>query len=129
MENYLTDEEINNELVKMGMKKQEDKEIKEEKSKASYIFGDWLGNVMSKVDMRTQYESGLLSMSLMMIGLILMIIYIAIYMQYALWYKIFLIVNLLAGLVFFMSNLTSQFQQYQNYMEVHEFNENAKRNI
>ena len=76
---------------------------------------------MSKVDLRTQFEAGLMSMSLMMIGLIVTGFYIVIYINFPLWYKIFLCINLLAGLVFFWSNLITQFQQYQNYMQVQDF--------
>jgi len=93
----------------------------EEKPKANYFFGDILGKAMSKVDLRTQLEAGMMSMAFMLIGLIVTSIYIALYVSFPLWYKIFLIINLLAGLVLFISNLITQFQQYQNYMEVVSF--------
>jgi len=93
-----------------------------EKKGNNYIFGDYLGRVMSKVDIRTQLEASLMSMSLMMIGLVVTGFYLVMYTDFALWYKIFLVINLLAGLVFFWSNLITQFQQYKNYMNVQEFN-------
>jgi hypothetical protein len=34
--------------------------------------------------------------------------------------------NLIAGLIFFISNLVTQFQQYKNYMEIAEFNKQMK---
>lgn len=98
----------------------------EEKLKHNYIFGDLLGKAMAKVDMRTQYEASMMSMSLMMIGLIVTGIYLIIYIQFALWYKIFLSINMLAGLVFFWSNLVTQFQQYNNYMEAIDFTKQMK---
>ena len=81
----------------------------------NYFFPDVLGRLMSKVDLRTQLESGLLSMSFMMVGLIVTMFYIAFYIAFPLWYKIFLIINMIAGLMFFTSNLVQMFQQYQNY--------------
>jgi len=87
----------------------------------NYFFPDVLGRLMSKVDLRTQLESGLLSMSFMMVGLIVTMFYIAFYIAFPLWYKIFLIINMIAGLMFFTSNLVQMFQQYQNYMQVREF--------
>ena len=98
----------------------------EEKKKPAYIFGDVLGTLMSKVDLRTQLESSMMSLSLMLIGLIVTGFYLVIYINFPLWYKIMLVINLLAGLVFFSSNLITQFQQYQNYMEVVEFNKTMK---
>jgi len=89
----------------------------------SYIFGDYLGKAMSKVDIQTQFEASLMSMTLMMIGLVITGFYLVFYTEFALWYKIFLVINLLAGLVFFWSNLITQFQMYQNYMKVKQYNE------
>jgi hypothetical protein len=96
--------------------------IQEKKKVHGYIFGDILGGAMSKVPLQVQFEAGMMSMSLMMIGLTITTFYLAFYLNVVLWYKIFLIINCIAGLVFFWSNLLTQFQQYQNYMEVQEFN-------
>ena len=101
-------------------------EIKDEKKKPTYIYGDILGTLMSKVDLRVQLEASMMSLSLMLIGLIVTGFYLVIYINFPLWYKIMLVINLLAGLVFFSSNLITQFQQYQNYMEVVEFNKTMK---
>ena len=98
----------------------------EEKKKHNYIFPNILANAMAKVDLRTQYEAGMMSMSLMMVGLIVTGFYLAVYTTFPLWYKIFLVINLLAGLVFFSSNLITQYQQFRNYMEVYEFNKQMK---
>jgi len=99
----------------------------EEKKKYNYFFGDHLGRVMAKVDTRTQLEASMLSMALMMVGLVVTIVYLVIYTAFPLWYKIFLVLNLLAGLVFFWSNLVTQYQQYQNYMEVIDFTKNEEK--
>ena len=81
---------------------------------------------MSKVDLRTQYEAAMMSMSLMMVGLVVTGFYLVLYTTFPLWYKIFLTINLLAGLVFFSSNLITQYQQYLSYMEVYDFNQQLK---
>jgi hypothetical protein len=86
-----------------------------------YIFGDLLGTAMSKVDLRVQYESTMLSISLMLIGMILTGIYLTIYFEFALWYKIVLVINILAGIVFMTSNLITTYQQFVNYMTALEF--------
>ena len=97
--------------------------------KHPYIFGDFLGQAMSKVDLRTQLEASMMSMSLMLIGLCATAVYLSFFVQFPLWYKIFLIINLLAGLVFLWSNLVTQYQQYQNYMEVVDFNKQIPTEI
>jgi hypothetical protein len=101
----------------------------EEKKVHSYFFPDILGKAMLKVPLDVQYEAGLVSMALMSIGLIMTGIYLMIYISFPLWYKIFLIINLLAGLVFFISNLTTTFQQYNNYKDIKEFNKQLNSDI
>ena len=71
---------------------------------------------MSKVDLRTQYEASMLSMSLMSIGLIVTIIYFVIYFEFQTWYKVFLVINGLAGVTFMWSFLVTTYQQYRTYM-------------
>jgi uncharacterized membrane protein YagU involved in acid resistance len=94
--------------------------------KNSYIFPNILAEVMSKVDMRTQLEASMMSMALMMVGLILSIIYAFIYIDLALWYKIVLVINAIAGLIFMSSFLVTTYQQYLNYMEAYEFQQSVK---
>lgn len=100
--------------------------VETDKEIHKYIFPDILARAMSKVDIQTQFESSLMSMSLMMIGLVVTGFYLVFYTTFALWYKIFLVINLLAGLVFFWSNLITQFQMFQNYMKVKQYNEKLK---
>ena len=96
------------------------------KPKHNYIFGDLLGNVMSKLDLRVQLEASMMSMTLIICGLIISTFYFAIYIQFPLWYKITLVINLLAGMIFISSNLVTTYQQYKNYMQVVEFNKQYK---
>lgn len=90
----------------------------------TYIFPDVLGNLMSKVDTKTQMEASMLSMTLMMIGLIITAFYVGIYVEFPLWYKIVLEINFLCGLVFMSSFLIQSFQAYKNILEVMEFQKN-----
>ncbi len=97
------------------------------KDKTNYIFPDFLGRIMSKVDLRTQYEASMLSMTFILIGLITTGIYMLIYADFRLWYKIFLIVNIIAGIIFISSYITTTFQQYKTYMEVRNFQEKQNK--
>jgi len=81
----------------------------EEKKKSNYIFGNFLGNMMSKVDLRTQFEASMMSMTLILIGLAVSTFYMAVYVNFPLWYKITLIINLLAAFVFLTSNLVTTY--------------------
>ena len=94
-----------------------------------YIFPDFLAKAMSKVDLRTQYEASMLSMSLMSIGLIVSVFYFIFYVQLVLWYKTFLIINLLAGMVFMWSYLVTTYQQYRTYMIAFNFQKESKGGI
>lgn len=104
--------------------------------KHKYIFPNFLAEFMSKVDMRTQYEASMMSMSMICVGLIVTSIYLMIYTGFALWYKIFLVINALAGLIFLSSFIITTYQQYITYMKVLDFQkelkggiiENAKKN-
>ena len=99
---------------------------KTDKIKHNYIFPDILSKAMSKLPLSVQYEASMMSMSLMVVGLITTTIYLTFYTTFVLWYKIFLIINCLAGIIFMLSFLITTFQQYQNYMEVKEFQEKMK---
>jgi hypothetical protein len=93
---------------------------------SNYIFGDLLGNFMGKIDLRTQYEASMMSMTLMIGGLIVTAIYVWFFIDFPLWYKIVLEINFLAGFIFMNSFLITTFQQYRNYMEVQTFQSNMK---
>lgn len=95
-------------------------------AKHNYVFPNILANAMSKVNQRTQYEASMMSMALMTIGLILSIVYISIYLEIVLWYKIVLLFNLVCGLLFMSSYLVTSFQQYQSYMEAYDFQNEMK---
>lgn len=92
------------------------KKNKEVNSKNNYIFPDVFGKWMGKLDQRTQYEGGMMATTLIMIGLVAMTIYIWIYMNWGLGFKILTTFNAAAGLLLMISNLVTLFQQYQAFM-------------
>ena len=87
---------------------------------SEYIFPDVIAKFMKKVDMRTQYEYSLLSMTLMMVGLILFTIYAWIYMENTLIFNILLTFNTICGMMFMVSYLVTTFQQYEYYKQANE---------
>jgi len=96
-------------------------------SESNYMIPSPLAKLMEKVDMRTQYEASLLSMSFILVGLILSTIYMTFFVTgLQTWYKVTLIINMLAGFVFLSSFLVTTFQQYKSYLKAREFQEEMK---
>lgn len=91
--------------------------------KSRYIFPDFLAQTMAKIPVKVQYEGAMMSTTLIMIGLVLSGVYFIGFYTFPLWYKIVLVVNVLAGLMFMYSNLVSTFQAYQAICETLEFQE------
>jgi hypothetical protein len=94
--------------------------------KNNYFFPDFLGDFMRKIDMRTQLEASMMSMTLILIGMLVSVFYFVVYFDFALWYKIVLVINGLAGFVFLSSFLVTAFQQYQSYLTAIEFQQETK---
>lgn len=92
------------------------KEIK--KTKGNYCFPDFLGNAMSKVGQRIQYESSLLSMLFILIGISVMTIVTIFATDFSLLIKVITGVNGLAAFLFLSSHLITTFQQYQAYLSI-----------
>ena len=86
-------------------------------SEDSYVFPDFLSSVMKKVDMRTQYEASLLSISFILIGLIAMAIYTVTFMEVSGWAKFMITFNMFWGFIFLSSFLVTNYQQYVSYMQ------------
>jgi len=83
----------------------------------SYVFPDVLSNIMKKVDMRTQYEASLLSISFILIGLIAMAIYTVTFMEVGGWAKFMITFNMFWGFIFLTSFLVTNYQQYVAYLQ------------
>ena len=94
----------------------EGKEIK--KTKGNYCFPNFLGSAMANVSSRVQFESSLLSMALILIGIIVMAAVTIFGTDFSLFIKIITGVNCAAAFVFLSSNLITTFQQYQAYLVV-----------
>ncbi len=96
--------------------------------KHRYIFPNFMADFMAKLDLRTQYEASMMSAAMICVGLIVTVFYMFIYIDsLALWYKIFLVINGVAGLGFIGSMLVTTYQQYLNYMEAFEFQKQRKK--
>jgi len=83
----------------------------------SYVFPDVLSNIMKKVDMRTQYEASLLSISFILMGLIAMAIYTVTFMDVGGWAKFMITFNMFWGFIFLTSFLVTNYQQYVAYLQ------------
>ena len=89
---------------------------KKPKEKYSFIFPNIVAKTMKNVPMRTQLESSMISMSLIMCSLTLMVFYLLFFGEGTWPYRILLLVNLFAGFLFISSFLLTTFQQYQSHM-------------
>lgn len=98
-----------------------------DKKTYNYCFPNFLGQAMSKIDMRTQLEASLLSMSFILLGMGISIVYFVVYFTFPLWYKIVLVINGLAGVVFLTSFLITTFQSYQSYLNAIEFQKELRK--
>ncbi len=92
------------------------KELK--KTKGNYCFPNFLGKAMASVGPRVQFESSLLSMAFILIGLIVISAVTIFGTNLSLFIKIMAGVNAIAAFFFLSSNLVTTFQQYQSYLSV-----------
>ena len=72
-----------------------------------YIFPSKLAAKMKKVDMRTQLEASMMSMTLMLVGLCLIALHITIYGGQSWIFKGMLIFNMLCGVVLMGSGIVT----------------------
>ena len=108
-------------------KKKKVKKRKKKLSESNYCIPSPLAKMMEKVDMRTQYEASLLSMAFILVGLLLSTVYMTFFVTgLQTWYKVTLIINMIAGFVFLSSFLVTTFQQYKSYLKAREFQEEMK---
>ena len=88
------------------------------KEKHSYVFPDLMAKMMKKIDMRTQMESSLLSMFMIMVGMILMATYLFFFTEGSAYYKGLILFNLGCAFLFISSFLVTTYQQYVSYMDL-----------
>lgn len=89
--------------------------IEPKKEKGNYVFPKSVGNAMSKISPRTQYEAAMMAMVFIMFGLLASCIFIW-FTDLSLFMKIFTVFNALCGFVFLSSFLVTTFQQYQSFL-------------
>lgn len=89
----------------------------------AYVFPDTIAKGMKNMDMRTQYEAGLLSSFMIMIGIAAFAIYFVTFYDVSLAMKILTAVNAFFGVMFMASNLVTIYQQYVTYMEAEKAKE------
>jgi Zn-dependent protease with chaperone function len=77
-----------------------------------------MAKMMKKIDMRSQLEASMISMTFIMIGMIIMVIYLIIYAQMGLFYKGLIVFNLLCAFIFISSFLITTYHQYISFMEI-----------
>ena len=92
--------------------------MSKEKEKLSFVFPDLMAKFMKKVTMRTQLESSLLSMSMILTGMTIMAVYLIIYGEMGIFYKCLVLFNLACGFLFISSFLVTTYQQYISYMNM-----------
>ena len=92
--------------------------MEEGKSKGNYIFPNFLAQGMSKVSQRTQFESELMSLVMILLGIIATAVYILFYTNMSLFLKIMTGFNALAAFILLTSRMITSYQQYRNFMEI-----------
>lgn len=93
-----------------------------------YIFPDFFGNWMAKIDMKTQYEGSLIGFTLMIFSLLGFGVYKTFFTTETIGWKVYFLFNTLCGLLILWSFLVTTYQQYLNYLDVKAF-VNAGENI
>ncbi len=88
------------------------------KTKGNYCFPNFLGKAMAKVSQRVQFESSLLSIAFILLGLLLMATVTIFGTDFSMFIKIMTGANSFAAFIFLSSNLVTTFQQYQAYLAV-----------
>jgi uncharacterized membrane protein len=93
--------------------------IKNRKGKTddNFIFPTKVANTMKAIDIVTQYESSILSLFCLIVGMLLFIIYIVFIMPYSWILKAFIIFNTVFGIILMGSMLVTNYQQLMSYKE------------
>jgi len=100
------------------------------KEKLKFIFPNIMAKMMKKIDMRAQLEASMMSISLIMLGMTIMVIYLIIYGEMGWFYKSLIIFNLLCGFIFISSFLITTYHQYLSFMEMSNIDpEQERKNV
>lgn len=90
---------------------------KEQDNKNTYIFPKKIANFMSRVSLRGQLEAGMMSMTLLMCGMVLMTVYMIIFSAQTWWQRGMISFNLICGIFLMSTYLITAYQQYKTFMD------------
>lgn len=96
--------------------KHKSKKQKKPKEPFKFIFPNIMSKMMREVPMRTQLESSMISMALIISSVTLMAIYLLFFGEGTWWYRTLIIINLFAAFIFISSFLVTTYQQYISHM-------------
>jgi len=88
------------------------------KTKGTYCFPNIIAKMLKGVSQRTQYESSLMSLTVILLGIMIMTFYTIFYSPLSVFVKVVGAVNMVAAFVFLTSHLAMTYQQYISYLEV-----------
>lgn len=103
------------------------KRKKRTKEKYKYAFPNFFAKAMSKVSMRAQMESSMMSQFLLLIGLTVMVLFMIFSHQTSGFYKFMVIFNLVAAWFLITSYLVTTYQQYTSYMDAMGYDPEAEK--
>ena len=83
-----------------------------------YVFPNLMAEMMKKVSIRVQFESSMMSVIFILLGLIAIAIYSIFFTETAVFMKVMVAINCVAGFIFLSSMLVTTYQQYLSYLEV-----------
>ena len=98
-----------------------EKKVVIRKTKGNYIFPNFLASAMNKVSQRIQYESSLMSVTIILLSLIFIGVFTIFFTDSSTAVKIITSINLIAIFIFLSSQLVTTYQQYHNYLDVMGF--------
>jgi hypothetical protein len=87
------------------------------KTDDDFIFPTKVANTMKAIDISIQYESSILSLFCLMMGMLLFVIYVIFIAPYNLITKIFIVFNTICGLGLMGSMLVTNYQQFVAHKE------------
>jgi len=98
--------------------------INKNKPAKEYMFPSPMAKLMEKIDQRTQYESSMLSVIGILLGMITIALYSIIFTGVTPFMKVMIGINTIAAFFFLSSSLVTTYQQYITYLESIEFMDN-----
>jgi len=94
------------------------KDIPTRKTKGNYCLPNFLAKILKNISQRTQFESEIMSLVVILIGIMTMGVFIVFFSQQSLFVKIMTAVNVGAAFMLLSSRLASSYQQYIAYLDI-----------